>query len=75
MRLGSNISTLLLYGLSWILLCVAAVMVVLAVGAFFGLLTLPISVRTDLIGAAVCSALALLSRFVARRFEQVTYLS
>jgi hypothetical protein len=75
MHLGSNISASLLYGLSWILLCVAALMVLLALGAFFGLLTLPISVRTDLIGAAVCFGLGLLCRFMARRFEQVAYLS
>lgn len=75
MRLGSNISASLLYGLSWVLLCVAAIMVVLALGAFLGLLSLPISVRTDLIGAVVCAVLGLSSRFMARRFEQVAYLS
>lgn len=75
MHLGSNISASLLHGLSWILLCVAALMVLLALGAFFDLLTLPISVRTDLIGAAICSVLGLSCRFMARRFEQVAYLS
>ena len=75
MRVGSNISVSLLFGSSWILLCVAALLVVLAVGVFFGLLTLSISVRTDLIGAAICSVLALFSRLMARRFKQIAYLS
>jgi uncharacterized RDD family membrane protein YckC len=73
MRPGSNVSASLLYGLSWILLCVAALMVVLAILTSLGLITIPISVRTDLIGAAVCSILALFSPFVARRFDQATY--
>lgn len=51
----------LLQGLIWIRLCVAALIVVLAVGVFFGLLTLPISVRMDRIerceaGTAVTAA-------------------
>lgn len=70
MRLGSNISASLLYGLSWILLCVAALMVVLAILTSLGFVMLPISVSTDLIGAAICSVLAFFFRFTARRFER-----
>jgi hypothetical protein len=73
MRLGANISASLMYGLSWILLSIAALMIVLAILASVGLVTLPISVRTDLIGAAVCAVLGLLSRFLARRFEGAIY--
>jgi hypothetical protein len=73
MRLGSHVPASLLYGLSWILLFIAALMVLLAVGTFLGFVTLPISVRTDLIGAAICSVLALFTRFMARKFEQVAY--
>lgn len=69
MRFGPNVSAPLLYGLGWILLGFAALMAVLAILAFVGFVTLPISVRTDLIGAAACAVLGLLSRFVARRFE------
>jgi hypothetical protein len=75
MRLASGVASSLLYGLSWILLGVAALMVVLAIVTSLGLTALPISVRTDLIGAAVCSSLALSSRFMARRFERPAYLS
>jgi hypothetical protein len=75
MRLVSGVASSLLYGLSWILLGVAALMVVLAIVTSLGLTALPISVRTDLIGAAVCSSLALSSRFMARRFERPAYLS
>jgi hypothetical protein len=70
---SSNLSASPLYGLSWILPCVATLMVVLVPRAIFGPLTLPIPVRTDMIGAAVRSVRALLSRVMARRFEQVAY--
>ena len=73
MRIGPGISASLLYGLSWILLGLAALMAFLAVLVFAGLVTLPISVRTDLIGAAVSAALGLLSRFLAHRFEVAVY--
>jgi hypothetical protein len=74
-RLGSQIPTSLLYGLSWILICVSGLMAVLGILTFLGFATLPISVRADLIGAAICSALGLLFRFTAYRFEHAAYLS
>jgi hypothetical protein len=73
MRFGPSISVSLLYGLSWILLGLASLMAVLAILAFLSLVALPISVRTDLIGAAICAVLGLLSRALARRFEGATY--
>jgi hypothetical protein len=73
MRFGPGISASLLYGLGWILLGLAALMAVLAILTSAELVTLPISVRTDLIGAAVCGALGLLSRALARRFERAVY--
>ena len=75
MRLGSGVSSTLLYALSWILLGLAVLMVVLAILTSLGMTTLPLSVRADLIGAAVCSIVALLARFLARRFERPAYLS
>ncbi len=74
MRFGPNISASILYGASWILLCAAVLMAVLAGLTSLGFVTLPISVRTDLIGAAICALLALVFRFAARRFERVAYL-
>jgi len=73
MHFGPKIAASVLHGLGWILLGFSAVMAVLAIFVFADLLTLPISVRTALIGAAACGVLGLLSRFMARRFEAAVY--
>jgi hypothetical protein len=73
MHFGPKISASVLYGLGWILLGCSAVMAVLAIFVFADFVTLPISVRTDLIGAAACAVLGLLSRLMARRFEAGAY--
>ena len=73
MQFGPSISASILYGIGWILLGVAALMALLAILAFAGLVTLPISIRTDLIGAMVCGGLGGLSRLLARRFERAAY--
>jgi phosphate/sulfate permease len=70
MRFGPSISASILHGLGWILLGLAALMAALAILAFAGLVTLPISIRTDLIGATACAGLGFLSRLLARRFER-----
>jgi hypothetical protein len=67
--IGPILSVSLMYGISWLLLCVSVLMVILAVLAMLDLIALPITVRTDLIGAAACSVLALLFRSLARRFD------
>jgi uncharacterized RDD family membrane protein YckC len=69
MRLGVNVSAPLMYGLSWILLAVAVLMVVLAIATLLGVDGLPTAAVTDVIAAAVCSLLALVCRWVALRFE------
>ena len=69
-RLGVNVSAPLLYGLSWVLLAVAAVMVVLAIATALGAEWLPSAAATDVIAAAVCSLLALVCRWLGHRFEQ-----
>jgi hypothetical protein len=71
MRVRSNIPASFLYGLSWMLLCLTALMVCLAIGAQLGLATLPATTLTDLIGAAICSVLAFLCRSLARKFDQM----
>ena len=53
-RLGVNVSAPLLYGLSWILLAAAALMVVLAIATALGAEWLPTAVVTDVIAAAIC---------------------
>jgi len=70
MRLGMNVSAPLLYGLSWILLGVAVLMVVLAIATALGVEWLPTAAVTDVIAAAICSLLALVCRALGRRFEQ-----
>lgn len=75
MRLGPNVSASLLYGLSWILFCVATLMVILAILTALGAVAPPISVLVDLIGAAICCALALFARFVGRKFERAAFSS
>jgi hypothetical protein len=67
--IGPYLSVSLMYGLSWVLLCVSVMMVILAILGVLDLLALPIAVRTDLIGAAACSALALVFRSLARKFD------
>jgi phosphate/sulfate permease len=73
MRFGPRISASILHGLGWIMLGFAALMAALAILALAGLVTMPISVRTDLIGATVCAGLGLLSRLLARRFERAAF--
>ena len=69
-RIGFNISALLLYGLSWILLGAAVLMVILAIATALGVASFPLTVSADLIAAAICALLALLFRFLAGRLEQ-----
>ncbi|MBB3021510.1 hypothetical protein FHR70_004611 [Microvirga lupini] len=66
-RIGFNISALLLYGLSWILLAAAVLMVTLAIATALGLANLPMKVSPDLIGSVICALLALLFRILAAR--------
>lgn len=66
----ANISAALLYGLSWMLLGLVALMIALLLATQLGIATLPVTTVTDLIGAAICSALAFLCRSLARKFEQ-----
>ncbi len=68
-RIGFNISALLLYGLSWILLGAAVLMLILAIATALGVANLPMTVSADLIGAVICALLALLFRFLAGRLE------
>jgi magnesium-transporting ATPase (P-type) len=70
MRLGVNVSSPLMYGLSWILLGVAVLMVVLAIATVLGGEWLPTNPVTDVIAAAICSLLALVCRSLGRRFER-----
>ncbi|MEZ0167636.1 hypothetical protein [Microvirga sp. TS319] len=70
MRLGVNVSAPLMYGLSWILLGAAILMVVLAGATALGLDWLPVAPVTDLIAAALCGLLAMACRSLGRRFEQ-----
>ena len=69
LRVGFNVSAPLLYGLSWVLFGVAALMAVVGIAALLGLITLPVAPVTDLTGAAICAALALLCRSLAQRFD------
>lgn len=69
-RIGFNISAHLLYGLSWILLGAAVLMVVLAIATALGVASFPMTVSADLIGGVICALLALLFRFLAGRLEQ-----
>lgn len=62
----ANISASLLYGLSWMLLGVAALMIALAIATQLGIATVPVTTLTDLI----CSALAFLCRSLAHKFKQ-----
>ncbi|MEE1613441.1 hypothetical protein [Microvirga sp. CF3016] len=73
MRFGPSISASILHGLGWILLGVAALMAALATLAFAGLVTLPISIRTEFIGATACAGLGFLARLLARRFERAAF--
>lgn len=68
-RIGFNISALLLYGLSWILLGAAVLMVFLALAMALALVNLPMTASADLIGGAICALLALLFRFLAGRLD------
>jgi 4-amino-4-deoxy-L-arabinose transferase-like glycosyltransferase len=70
MRLGVNVSAPLMYGLSWILLGIAVLMVVLAIATALGVEWLPTTAVTDVIAAAICSLLALVCRSLGRRFER-----
>lgn len=74
MRFGPSISASLLYGLSWIMLGLTALLVALAILTSIGFLTRPISVRTDLIAAAVRAVLGLLARILVRRFERAIHM-
>ena len=69
-RIGFNISAVLLYGLSWILLGVAVLMVILAIATGLGLASFPMTVTADLIGSVICALLALLFRFLAGKLDQ-----
>jgi hypothetical protein len=69
-RLGFNISGILLYGLSWILLGVAVLMVILAIATALGVASFPMTVAADLIGSVICALLALLFRFLAGKLGQ-----
>jgi hypothetical protein len=69
-RLGVNVSAPLMYGLSWILLGAAVLMVVLAIATALGVEWLPAAPVTDMIIAAICGLLALGFRSLGRRFEQ-----
>lgn len=68
-RIGFNISAHLLYGLSWILLGAAVLMVILAIATALGVASFPLSVSADLIGGVICALLGLLFRFLAGRLE------
>jgi len=70
LRLGVNVSAPLMYGLSWILLGAAILMVLLAIATALGVEWLPIAPLTDLIIAAICGLPALGCRSLGRRFEQ-----
>lgn len=70
LRLGVNVSAPLMYGLSWILLGAALLMVVLALATALGVEWLPVAPVTDMIVAAICGLLALGCRSLGRRFEQ-----
>lgn len=71
-RIGFNISALLLYGLSWILLGAAMLMVILAIATALGVASFPLTVSADLIGSVICALLALLFRVLAGRLDQAT---
>lgn len=68
---AAGISAFLLYGLSWMLIGVAALMAALAMVSKLGLTTLPAMTLADLTGAAFCCVLAFLCRVLARKFDQV----
>jgi hypothetical protein len=70
LRLGMNVSAPLMYGLSWILLGVAVLMVVLAIASALGAKWLPAAAVTEVIGAAICALLAWACRSLGHRFEQ-----
>ncbi len=70
LRLDVNVSAPLMYGLSWILLGVAVLMMVLAIATAFGVKWLPMAVLTDVVGAAICALLAWGGRLLGQRFEQ-----
>jgi hypothetical protein len=69
-RIGFNITALLLYGLSWILLGAAVLMVILAIATALGVASFPMTVSADLIGSVICALLGLLFRFLAGRLDQ-----
>ena len=69
-RIGFNISPILLYGLSWILFGVAVLMVILAIATAMGVASFPMTVSADLISSVICALLALLFRFLAGRLDQ-----
>ncbi|EIM30237.1 hypothetical protein [Microvirga lotononidis] len=69
-RIGFNISALLLYGLSWILLGTAVLMLILAIATALGLANLQMTVTADLVGSVICALLALLFRFLAGWLDQ-----
>jgi len=71
-RIGFNVSAPVLYGLSWILLGLAVLMVILAIATALGMVDFPMAASTDLIGAAICALLALLFRSLAGRIDQTT---
>jgi hypothetical protein len=69
LRLGVNVSAPLMYGLSWILLGVAVLLVGFAIATVLGVEGLPTAAVPDLIGAAVSTLLAVACRSLGRRFE------
>jgi hypothetical protein len=71
-RIGFNISTPLLYGLSWILLGVALLMVILAIATALDVASFPMTISADLIGGVICALLALLFRFLAGKLDRAT---
>jgi len=71
-RIGFNVSAPLLYGLSWILLGLAALMVLLAIATALGMVDFPMPVSTDLIGAVICALLGLLFRSLAGRIDHTS---
>ena len=69
MAKGAYVSVKLLEALSWILFGFAALLLLILLGTLLGIHSLPISMTMDLIGVAICCALALVCRRLARRFE------